>query len=56
MSTGWDSEVLGSIPVDHTNIWKAGECTFDEISGVNALYLKCRGEGVLSLLSFELLH
>ena len=52
----WDGEVIGEIPVGHSNEWKAGECRFPEISGVHALYLSFKGEGETNLQSFELLH
>ena len=54
--TSWDGEVLGTIPVSNANIWEASACTFPGISGVHALYLTCRGEGEMSIKSFELLH
>ena len=54
--TAWDGEILGSIPVEHSNIWQASECAFPPVSGTHALYLTCRGEGEMSIHTFELLH
>ena len=52
----WDGEVIGKIPIDHSNTWKDRACHFPEVSGVHALFLTMRGEGETNLLSFELLH
>ena len=54
--TEWDGEALGEIPVENSNIWKTRKCSVRTLNGVHALYLTCRGEGEMSILSFELLH
>ena len=55
----YSGEVLGTIPVEGTNIWTAGECRFKDKpfpGGTQPLYLTFRGSGNCSLKSFEFLH
>ncbi|MCR5675397.1 MAG: family 43 glycosylhydrolase [Lachnospiraceae bacterium] len=52
----WNGEILGTIDLVSSNIWKADECRFPAITGTNALYLTYRGGGTVSLKSVELLH
>ena len=55
----YSGEVLGTIPVEGTNIWTAGECRFKVKpfpGGTQPLYLTFRGSGNCSLKSFEFLH
>jgi arabinoxylan arabinofuranohydrolase len=54
VKTAWDGAVLGTIPVDFTNIWKeyAAEITIPD--GKQALYFVFTGEGTAGLCSFTL--
>jgi arabinoxylan arabinofuranohydrolase len=54
VKTAWDGAVLGTIPVDFTNVWKeyAAEITIPD--GKQALYFVFAGEGTASLCSFTL--
>lgn len=56
VKTRWDGDIIGEIDVNSQNIWTTGTCSFDPVSGVNALYLTFAGSGCCSLKSFELLH
>ena len=54
-----ETEPLGKIRVDGTNLWTIVECRFDAgiwPDGAQALYLTFRGTGGASLLSVEFLH
>jgi hypothetical protein len=55
----YGGRILGTIPVEGTNLWTAGECRFEENAfpdGTQPLYLTFRGSGSCSLKSFEFLH
>ncbi|MFW6035055.1 MAG: family 43 glycosylhydrolase [Halothermotrichaceae bacterium] len=54
VKTSWNGKVLGTIPVEFSNIWK--EYTADIVipDGIQALYLTYRGNGSASLASFTL--
>ncbi|MFW6306088.1 MAG: family 43 glycosylhydrolase [Bacillota bacterium] len=54
IKTSWDGKVLGSIPVEFSNIWKEYSTDIDIPDGVQALYLTYRGDGSASLASFIL--
>ena len=54
--TAWDGPTIGSIDIDHSNVWTARECAFAPLSGTCALYLVVKGSGRMSLRSFEFLH
>lgn len=56
IKTSLDGEVLGEISGSNTNVWTAGSCSFDAVSGVLPLYLVYCGSGSPSLASVELLH
>ncbi len=54
VKTAWDGEVLGTIPVHFTNVWKEYSADIAIPDGVQALYFTFRGQGPASLLSFTL--
>ena len=54
--TALDAEPIGRIDAIGSNIWETFECSFPEISGVHALYLRYNGTGSPSLSSIEFLH
>ena len=54
VKTSWDGEVLGTIPVEFTNIWKEYSTDIVIPDGVQALYFTYRGNGSASLASFIL--
>lgn len=53
-STAWDGEVLASIKVDSSNIWRKFTTNISLPDGVNAIYITYRGGGTAHLKSFEL--
>lgn len=54
VKTAWDGEVLGTIPVEFSNIWTEYESDITIPDGVQALYFTYRGSGSASLASFTL--
>lgn len=54
LKTAYDGEVLGTIPVDFTNVWTEYVIQTRIPDGVHALYFTYRGPGCASLLSFTL--
>jgi len=54
VKTAWDGEVLGTIPVVFTNIWKEYSADIKIPDGKTALYFVFAGEGIASLYSFTL--
>lgn len=52
--TTYDGEVLGSIPIEYSNVWENYEGDVAIPDGIHALYFTYRGEGAATLLSFEL--
>lgn len=54
--TSIDGEVLGEIGIEFDNVWTTYEGKFDIPDGVNALYLRFKGNGMCSLKSFEFIH
>lgn len=55
VKTAWDGPVLGTIPVDFTNIWTEYTADIAIPDGVHALYFTYTGEGNASLASFTLI-
>ncbi|NLL47192.1 MAG: family 43 glycosylhydrolase [Firmicutes bacterium] len=54
VKTAWDGEVLGTIPVDFSNIWQEYSADIQIPDGIHALYFTYRGSGSASLGSFTL--
>ncbi len=54
VKTSWDSEVLGNIPVEFSNIWKEYSSDIVIPDGVQALYFTYKGDGSASLGTFTL--
>lgn len=54
VKTAWDGTVLGTIPVDYTNVWTDYMAEITIPDGKQAIYLTFRGEGSVSLASFTL--
>jgi len=54
VKTSWDGDVLGTIPVAFTNIWKEYAADIKIPDGKRALYFEFVGEGIASLCSFTL--
>lgn len=54
IKTTWDGEVLGSIPIEFSNIWKEYGAEICIPDGVQALYFTYRGMGSASFGSFRL--
>ena len=54
VKTSWDGPVLGTIPVQFTNIWKEYRADIAIPDGVQALYFTYTGPGNASLASFTL--
>lgn len=54
VKTAWDGEVLGTIPVEFSNIWTEYAADIRIPDGVQALYFTYRGSGSASLGSFIL--
>jgi len=52
--TAWDGEVLGSIPVEPSNVWMQKTAEVSIPDGINALYFTFQGSGHLQFKSFEL--
>jgi hypothetical protein len=50
----WNGEVMGTIPVDFTNVWTDYTTQIDFPDGVHPLYITYAGNGRASLLQFEL--
>lgn len=50
----WNGDVLGTIPVDFTNVWTDYTTQIDFPDGVHPLYITYAGNGRASLLQFEL--
>lgn len=55
VKTSWNGEVLGSIPVSYTNIWKEYTADITIPDGIQALYFTYKGGGSASLASFTLI-
>ncbi len=55
IKTSWDGEVLVSIPVVYTNIWKEYAADIEIPDGIWPIYITYRGEGSASLQSFTLI-
>ncbi len=56
IKTDLNKEPLAEIKGIGSNIWTAHECSFDAVSGTNALYLIYKGSGSCSLKSVEFIH
>lgn len=54
VKTAWDGEVLGTIPVEYSNVWEAYTADVKLPDGVQPLYLTFRGEGNGALKGFSL--
>ncbi len=54
VKTAWDGEVLGTIPVKFSTIWKDYTAAISIPDGVQALYFTYHGSGQASLKSFTL--
>lgn len=54
VKTAWDGEVLGTIPVEFTNIWKEYSADIEIPDGIQALYFTYRGGGSAHFGSFTL--
>ena len=54
VKTAWNGEVLGTIPVDFTNVWTEYFAAINVPDGIQALYFTYRGSGSASLASFTL--
>jgi arabinoxylan arabinofuranohydrolase len=54
VKTAWDGAVLGTIPVDFTNVWSEYTADIKIPDGKQALYFVFAGEGTASLRSFTL--
>lgn len=52
----WDGDVIGSMPIDGTNIWTDRVCHFEALTGTYPLYITFKGSGTCSMKSFEFLH
>lgn len=52
VKTVWDGDVLGEIPVGHSNEWKEYSADIPVPDGENALYFEYSGKGAVSLESF----
>ena len=51
IKTSWDGPVLGSIPVNYSNVWEEYSADVSIADGVHSLYFEYQGEGNGSLLS-----
>ncbi len=54
LRTSWDGPVLGRIPVDFTNVWKAYSADITIPDGERSLFFTYKGQGRASLASFTL--
>lgn len=54
VKTAWDGEVLGTIPVNFTNVWTEYQADINLPDGIQSLYLTYAGGGRASLGSFTL--
>ncbi|MFP4661690.1 MAG: family 43 glycosylhydrolase [Halanaerobiales bacterium] len=54
VKTSWEGEVLGTIPVEFSNIWKEYSADIVIPDGIQTLYFTYRGNGSASLASFTL--
>jgi len=54
VKTSWNGDVLGTIPVVFTNVWKEYTADIKIPDGKTALYFVFVGEGIASLCSFTL--
>ncbi|MBN1648690.1 MAG: family 43 glycosylhydrolase [Spirochaetales bacterium] len=54
VKTAWDGPVLGTIPVDFTNVWTEYSHDIAVPDGIQALYFRYTGQGNASLASFTL--
>lgn len=54
IKTKWDGEVLGSIPIDFTNVWKESSAEIPIPDGIQAMYFTYHGIGSASLACFRL--
>lgn len=54
VKTAWDGDVLGTIPVDFTNIWTEYSADISIPDSVQSLYFTYRGSGSASFGSFTL--
>jgi hypothetical protein len=54
VKTSWDGDVLGSIPIGFSNVWKEYTADIKIPDGVHALYFTFRGDGSCHFASFTL--
>lgn len=54
VKTSWDGDVLGSIPIGFSNVWKEYSTDITIPDGVHALYFTFRGDGSCHFASFTL--
>jgi hypothetical protein len=54
IKTAWDGPALGSVSIGYSNIWVEASADVKIPDGVNALYFEFKGEGGVSLASFDL--
>lgn len=54
IKTAWNGPVLGTIPVEFSNVWKAYSTELVIPDGIQALYFTYTGMGSASLASFTL--
>ena len=52
VKTKWDGEVLGTIPVENTNVWEWNYTDVQIPDGVHSVYFTYRGDGNASLKAF----
>ena len=52
--TKWDGPVLGTIPIEFSNIWKENSADIAIPDGVHALYFTYKGHGSAHFGSFTL--
>lgn len=53
--TSWDGDVLAELKIEYSNVWEEYAAPVQIPDGVQSIYLTYRGDGVASLLSFELI-
>lgn len=54
VKTAWNGEVLGTVPVEYSNLWKSYTAEIRIPDGVQALYFTYRGHGSAGFASFTL--
>ena len=52
VKTKWDGEVLGTIPVENTNVWEWNYTDVQIPDGVHSIYFTYKGDGNASLKAF----